>query len=114
MREQDYRNIGIRIHNLRKLCGLSQAALAERAELSTPYISHIERGMKLLSLPALLRIAEVLDIPPGTLLNDPKTPGNSHLEFAFLLDACSPVERQVIYDLVLAAKESMVRHFKIS
>ena len=41
MREQDYRNIGIRIHNLRKLCGLSQAALAERAELSTPYISHI-------------------------------------------------------------------------
>ena len=68
MREQDYRNIGIRIHNLRKLCGLSQAALAERAELSTPYISHIERGYediaeKLRGLGADIRRIEQPDRP---------------------------------------------------
>ncbi len=54
-----YQRIGQRIHVIRKARKLTQAELAERANLSVPYISHIENGIKQDSLQAVVNIAEV-------------------------------------------------------
>ena len=55
-----YQRIGQRIHVIRKARKLTQAELAERANLSVPYISHIENGIKQASLQAVVNIAEAL------------------------------------------------------
>jgi transcriptional regulator with XRE-family HTH domain len=48
--------------------GLSQQALAERAGLTTNYISDVERGIKVPSLTTILQLAYGLGIEPGELL----------------------------------------------
>lgn len=48
--------------------GLKRRQLADRAELSYPYISEIENGLKEPSSAALRRIAEALDSDHATLL----------------------------------------------
>lgn len=42
----NYWRIGQRIRVIRKARKLTQAALTEHANLSVPYISHIENGIK--------------------------------------------------------------------
>ena len=46
-----YYDIGQRIRHYRKACGLSQEALADKADISVTHMSHIETGNTKLSLP---------------------------------------------------------------
>lgn len=62
------RNIGKRLCETRKLQGISQAELAERADLSVVYISNIEAGKKNISADVLLRLCSALNIPSDFLL----------------------------------------------
>jgi transcriptional regulator with XRE-family HTH domain len=50
----------VRFH--RKRAKLSQEKLAEKASLSTVFISHIERGVENISLDAIARIAKALGV----------------------------------------------------
>jgi transcriptional regulator with XRE-family HTH domain len=52
------RSLGERIRALRKLQGLTQEALAERAELHVTYISGLENGSRNPSLTALASLAK--------------------------------------------------------
>lgn len=63
--------LGISISSLRKLKGLSQEGLAEKAETSRSMISAIEApGMtKNFSLEILFNISDALDIAPADLIN---------------------------------------------
>lgn len=65
-----YIQIGIKISYYRKLRGYSQAQLAEKANMSSGFLSQIEApGMAVaISLEKLLSIAEALQIPPSKLL----------------------------------------------
>lgn len=58
----NYKAIGMRIRNRRKVLGLTQQRLAEIADLSDTNISHIERGATKLSLPSLISIANALSV----------------------------------------------------
>ena len=49
----DYQQIGRQIRAARLRRKMTQAQLAETADLSVPYISHVERGKKRVSLDAL-------------------------------------------------------------
>ena len=49
----DYNKIGEQIRKIRKAHGLSQEELAERVNISTTHMSHIETGSTKLSLIAL-------------------------------------------------------------
>ena len=62
-----YIAIGIRISYFRKLRGLSQEQLAERAGISPGFLSQVEApGMAVgISLSTLFLIAEALEIPPS-------------------------------------------------
>mgnify|MGYP005639232551 CR=1 FL=1 len=57
------RKVGQRITELRGQRHLTQAVLAERADLAPHTISRIERGEQAPSLDALSRIADALNIP---------------------------------------------------
>jgi transcriptional regulator with XRE-family HTH domain len=56
------------LRELRLLRGLTQEAVAGRANLQANYYSCVERGTKMLSIPALVKIARVLKIEPYLLL----------------------------------------------
>lgn len=64
-------NLGIYISVLRKMQGLSQEALAEKAGVSRSLLSAIEAPgiVKAFSLNVLLKLADALGMPPGDLLN---------------------------------------------
>ena len=66
----DYKRIGARIKERRKNIKISQAQLAEKVDLSTKYISQIERGVRHLSLDAIANISIVLDTSVDMLLFD--------------------------------------------
>lgn len=65
-----YIQIGIKISYYRKLRGYSQAQLAEKANMSSGFLSQVEApGMAVaISLEKLLSIAGALQIPPAKLL----------------------------------------------
>ena len=63
--------LGLTIAVLRKMKGLSQEKLAEKANISRSHLSSIEAPniIRPFSLEALFNIADALDIKPGDLLN---------------------------------------------
>jgi len=56
------KQLGETIRHHRKLAGLSQEKLAEKAELSTVFISDVERAVENISVDALARIAKALGV----------------------------------------------------
>jgi len=52
----------------RKKAGLTQERLAEKADLSTVFISRIERGVESPSLDNLVKIARALGVKLGDLV----------------------------------------------
>lgn len=56
------KKLGEAVRFYRKRADLSQEKLAEKAELSTVFISHIERGVENVSVDALQRVAKALRI----------------------------------------------------
>ena len=62
------RDIGENIRSSRKQAGLSQQALAERAELHPVYMSQVECGKKAVSVEALWKISKALQVSMSRLL----------------------------------------------
>ena len=65
-----YLQIGLKVAYYRKLRGLTQEQLAERLDLSSAFIGHVEAPniQKAISLDTLFDIAEELDIPAHKFL----------------------------------------------
>lgn len=53
---------GLRIKELRKAKSLSQDALAEKADISSKYVSRIEMGQHFPTINTLIKLADVLDV----------------------------------------------------
>lgn len=62
------RTIGHTIRGLRLERGLSQEALADRADLDRSYMSGIERGLRNISVLNMARIASALDVSVRDLI----------------------------------------------
>jgi len=67
---QHRRIIGNAIRSYRKEAELTQEKLAELVDLNPKYIGEVERGEKIISIEALLRIAEAVKIPMGAFFRD--------------------------------------------
>ncbi|MFD5883012.1 XRE family transcriptional regulator [Streptomyces yangpuensis] len=67
--------VGRVIRSCRKRSGVSMAVLAARSGLSQPFLSQLERGLTTPSLSSIYRIAEALEVSPGTFLRPPARPG---------------------------------------
>ena len=57
-----YQQIGQRIRRLRKRADLTQAQLAEAADITPDYLGRIERGRGAVTLATLAQIAEALEV----------------------------------------------------
>ena len=96
----DYSSIGKRIRKKRKALKLTQARLAELAELSDTNISHIERGATKLGLPTIVALANAMDTTVDHFLMDVvnKSEVEFQKEFAELLKGCSTEEYKLLYN----------------
>ena len=66
----DYLRLGQRIRRQRKLMGLTQKEVAERAGISLPFYGHIERGTRKASLETTVDIANALGVSTDMLLQE--------------------------------------------
>ena len=103
----DYYAIGQRIRAARRNCGLSQEQLAERVNISTTHMSHIETGNTKLSLPVLVEIAVALSVRVDELLSESKQGLAAVEEIASVLQDCSAEHAQVVLDVVKALVQSL-------
>ena len=96
----DYKALGQRIRQQRKLMEMTQEELASVSDVSTSYIGHIERGIKHCSLETLVCICNALNIPPNSLLQDSlvNPPMETELEL-------SPNARSLLSGIVKVLKE---------
>jgi len=62
--------IGKNVRKFRDEKKMTQARLAEIADLSVPYISYIEAGQRRVSLETLCQIADALDVTVNDFLYD--------------------------------------------
>lgn len=69
---QLFQQIGENIAYYRKQLGLSQEALAEKADISRAHLARVETGMGAASLPLLFSISDVLEIPLKDLFDFPE------------------------------------------
>lgn len=67
---EDDITIGTRIREQRKIMGLSLSELARRTELTTSFLSQVERGLVSTSINSLRRISEALGVSILYFLND--------------------------------------------
>lgn len=107
--ELDYQAIGIRIRRFRKSMGLTQQALAERANQEPSNISHIERGATKLGLPTIVSIANALEVTVDDLLCDSLVHSSAAFEreVSELLSDCSHQELKIITGTMRALKETL-------
>lgn len=105
----DYKKIGKRIRKLRQQQRYTQETLAEAADLSAPFISHIERASKKTSLETISRIAAALNVTVDYLLTGTRSVDETAFfpEMEMLLKDCSSYEKQIIVDIAEATKKSL-------
>ena len=104
--EVDYIAIGNRIRNIRLSKNMAQEKLAEKADLSTPHMSHIETGSTKASLGTIIGIANALDVSVDELLCD-SVMRSKHVfekELAVLLANCNDAETYAIVEMAKTAK----------
>ncbi len=73
---KDYKAaMGKRIQQTRKAAHLTQMRFAEKIDVSTQYVSDLERGIVGCSVPTLLKICDVLDVSADLILRG-REPGS--------------------------------------
>lgn len=105
----DYQQIGRQIRAARLRRKMTQAQLAETADLSVPYISHVERGKKRVSLDALLRISQVLGVTVDQFLSgtQPQDKAAYLPEIGELFGDCTLRERRILRDVAAVVKNGL-------
>ncbi len=63
--------VGLKLKELREQAGLTQAQLAERADVAQRTISHIEQGRNKPTFETITKLAEALDVDCREFLKPP-------------------------------------------
>ena len=94
----DYSKLGQRIVSRRKALGMSQAKLAEKADLSNNYISNIENSYSIPSLQTFTTLCQALEITPNELLLGIDDASENYLEqdIAQRLAELTPQNRKLV------------------
>ena len=61
--------VGENIRSARKSKGISQEALADMAGIDRSHMGYIERGKKNIRVSTLIKVAEALELSPGSLFD---------------------------------------------
>lgn len=111
----DFERIGLKIRLLRTQKGFSQEELAERANISRVFISHVERGKKNTSLETVLSIAEALNVSLMDIVFEGKTEQAHDAETDPLrvLSDCSADELDFLLHSLKVQRDTL-RHYHIT
>ena len=103
----NYADIGKRVKARRTELGISQEKLAEITDFSISHMSAIENGKTKLGLPAIVKVANALQMTVDELLCGSMMQGKAVMqnEFAGLLAQCSPAEAA----FVMGMMKSMIK-----
>lgn len=106
---EEYLKVGARIREIRLQRHMSQANLAEKANINLSHVSDIENGKSTVLLPTFIRITEALQVSADVLIRSDIPEVNSlyQSEFAELLEDCTPTEIDSILNIVKEVKKSM-------
>lgn len=98
----DYPSIGKRIRANRRNSGITQEILAEKINVSPPYISRIETGSAFPSLQTLVDICNALDITIDDLMQDSLSAARSRISgrLEALLAGCTASEMNLVANVV--------------
>ena len=102
--------IGNQLYAVRKRMGLTQAEVAEAAELSTRTYADIERGSVNMRIETILKICKVLRITPDEILTSeqPIIPARQE-ELLQRLNRCTPSEKETALKLLTVYLDSLNR-----
>lgn len=108
-RSEEVIEIGKRIREIRTNKKMSQADLADKANISLSQVSDIETGKSSMRLTTFIGIVEALQVSADVLLRTdiPEVNNIYKSEFAELLEDCTPIEIESILKIVKEVKKSM-------
>ena len=102
----DYEAMGKRIREIRLSKKMTQATLAELAEIEPSNLSHIERAATKVSLPTLIQIANALEVSLDELVSGSliKSEHIAVKQINELLSDCTPDELKAVIEMVKTTK----------
>ena len=104
----EFTTIGNRLFPIRKRMGLTQAEVAEAANLSTRTYADIERGSVNMRIATILKICNVLHITPDEILTtDDSSISDKQQELWKRLNSCSPKDKETALKLLSVYLESL-------
>lgn len=104
----DLHVIGDKLYYIRKRASLTQAEVAEAADLSDRTYAEIERGTVNMRLGTLLKICNALDITPDEILTENNSDiSDSEDEIFAMLYSCSKKERETALRLLSVYLDSL-------
>ena len=108
-RSEEVIEIGKRIRDIRTNKKMSQADLADKANISLSQVSDIETGKSSMRLTTFIGIVEALQVSADVLLRTdiPEVNNIYKSEFAEVLEDCTPTENESILKIVKEVKKSM-------
>ena len=98
----DYRLIGSRIKEKRKLNNITQEKLAEKLDVTVGYVSQIERGITKISLNLLASISVILHCDVAELISESAPQSERYLsdELTQKLNRLSPQDKKLVTDFI--------------
>lgn len=104
----DFSAIGNRLFSIRKKMGLTQAEVAEAAELSTRTYADIERGSVNMRIETALKICNVLHVTPDEILTtEDSSVSAKQQELWERMNLCSPKDKETALKLLSVYLESL-------
>lgn len=102
----DATKVGLRIQEVRKSRGLTQAELAQAVDITPKYLSNVECGSKIPKMTTFIAIANALEVDANTLLADVLnvSKANVSLDISNKLALLSPQTKrriQRLFDLIV-------------
>ena len=105
----NYEEIGKRIRKYRKLKNLSQEQLAEKINISTTHMSHIETGSTKLSLQVLVDLATILAANPDDLIFEKKGE-STNKKINDILSECDEKQIEFIETIIKTTKDALDKY----
>lgn len=107
MLEFDLYVIGTKLYSIRKKMGLTQAEVAEKANLSDRTYADIERGSVNMRVETILRICEALKITPNDIFVSDKETSITEEDIIELIKDCPLKERETALNLLEVYLQSL-------
>lgn len=105
---KDIAAMGTKLFSIRKRCGMTQADVAEAANLSVNTYAEIERGIVNTGIESIMQICRALHITPNEfLVEEPSRATAREADILARLQACTPQQKETALRILEAYLQSI-------